>query len=362
MQSVEDLERMEEEFNLQQQQQPLVSCSVEGGKMKKGNDAIERGGTASGTHEGRGGRAHEEEETGCKKRGEDTEMSSAIFSVPDTVAIMPTGETEQESFPPPGARVFRKRGRPSGSGRGQTLGRKPDKGWEGGGGGGRDARGGSVTGKGGQGDDEEGPGGGSTGNPPKKRGRKRLKPHPDVLAPVVTVAGGKDLYALRPPGNILRQMEKEEGKEGGKEDRRERGKKERKKMDETLYATYAVEGYYSDFPPSLPAGLFLHLIQGSLLCLLLPPTPTNALIHKHWSTSASKEELFLPLFGVGQSSPQDEYEMTPCVHKVELKEGETLLLPARWAIALFCEKESVFIEGKWGGEAVDEKEEEKEGR
>jgi hypothetical protein len=63
-----------------------------------------------------------------------------------------------------------------------------------------------VTGKGGQGDDEEGPGGGSTGNPPKKRGRKRLKPHPDVLAPVVTVAGGKDLYALRPPGNILRQM------------------------------------------------------------------------------------------------------------------------------------------------------------
>jgi len=86
---------MEEEFNLQQQQQPLVSCSVEEGKMKKGNDAIERGGTGSGTHEGGGGRAHEEEETGNKKRGEDTEMSSTGFSVPDTVATMPTGETEQ---------------------------------------------------------------------------------------------------------------------------------------------------------------------------------------------------------------------------------------------------------------------------
>ncbi|EWM20758.1 hypothetical protein Naga_100518g1 [Nannochloropsis gaditana] len=102
MQSVEDLERMEEEFNLQQQQQPLVSCSVEEGKMKKGNDAIERGGTGSGTHEGGGGRAHEEEETGNKKRGEDTEMSSTGFSVPDTVATMPTGETEQESSPPRG--------------------------------------------------------------------------------------------------------------------------------------------------------------------------------------------------------------------------------------------------------------------
>ncbi|KAG0305643.1 JmjC domain-containing histone demethylation protein 1, partial [Dissophora globulifera] len=103
-----------------------------------------------------------------------------------------------------------------------------------------------------------------------------------------------------------------------------------------LYCLMSVKDSFTDFHIDFAgSSVFYHILSGSKTFFFIEPTPTHLRKYAKWSSSADQSTTF---FGD---------EVGGKCHKVELKQGDTMLIPAGWIHAVYTPSSSIVIGGNF---------------
>ncbi|KAI8604579.1 hypothetical protein EDD21DRAFT_365924 [Dissophora ornata] len=103
-----------------------------------------------------------------------------------------------------------------------------------------------------------------------------------------------------------------------------------------LYCLMSVEDSFTDFHIDFAgSSVFYHILSGSKTFFFVEPTSTHLRKYAKWSSSADQSTTF---FGD---------EVGGKCYKVELKQGDTMLIPAGWIHAVYTPSSSVVIGGNF---------------
>ncbi|KAF9438462.1 JmjC domain-containing histone demethylation protein 1 [Entomortierella beljakovae] len=103
-----------------------------------------------------------------------------------------------------------------------------------------------------------------------------------------------------------------------------------------LYCLMSVKDSFTDFHIDFAgSSVFYHILSGSKTFFFIEPTPTHLRKYAKWSSSADQATTF---FGD---------EVAGKCYKVELNEGDTMLIPAGWIHAVYTPSSSVVIGGNF---------------
>ncbi|GJJ77381.1 hypothetical protein EMPS_09740 [Entomortierella parvispora] len=103
-----------------------------------------------------------------------------------------------------------------------------------------------------------------------------------------------------------------------------------------LYCLMGVENSYTDFHIDFGgSSVFYHVVSGSKIFYVAEPTPENLEIYINWCNSPERNKSFL-----GDLFPRKCF-------KVEIKQGDTLLIPSGWIHAVFTPETSVVFGGNF---------------
>ncbi|KAG0220526.1 hypothetical protein B0O80DRAFT_476084 [Mortierella sp. GBAus27b] len=103
-----------------------------------------------------------------------------------------------------------------------------------------------------------------------------------------------------------------------------------------LYCLMSVKDSFTDFHIDFAgSSVFYHILSGSKTFFFVEPTSTHLRKYAKWSSSSEQSTTF---FGD---------EVAGKCHKVELKQGDTMLIPAGWIHAVYTPSSSVVIGGNF---------------
>jgi len=102
-----------------------------------------------------------------------------------------------------------------------------------------------------------------------------------------------------------------------------------------LYALMSVAGCFMDFHVDFGgSSVWYHVLSGSKVFLLVPPTKGNLMAFEEWSSSDKQASIFLADRASG-------------CQKLELGPGDTLLLPGGWPHCVVTPEDSIVIGGNF---------------
>ncbi|KAG0030021.1 JmjC domain-containing histone demethylation protein 1 [Podila clonocystis] len=103
-----------------------------------------------------------------------------------------------------------------------------------------------------------------------------------------------------------------------------------------LYCLMSVKNSFTDFHIDFAgSSVFYHILSGSKTFYFVEPTSTNLRKYSKWSSSSSQSTTFF-----GDEVPGKCY-------KVELQQGDTMLIPAGWIHSVYTPETSVVIGGNF---------------
>ncbi|XP_051242032.1 lysine (K)-specific demethylase 2Aa isoform X3 [Dicentrarchus labrax] len=101
------------------------------------------------------------------------------------------------------------------------------------------------------------------------------------------------------------------------------------------YCLMSVEGCYTDFHVDLGGtSVWYHILRGSKVFWLIPPTPQNLELYENWVLSGKQGDVFL---GDRASDCQ----------RIELKQGCTFIIPSGWIHAVYTPVDSMVFGGNF---------------
>ncbi|XP_031604264.1 lysine (K)-specific demethylase 2Aa isoform X1 [Oreochromis aureus] len=101
------------------------------------------------------------------------------------------------------------------------------------------------------------------------------------------------------------------------------------------YCLMSVEGCYTDFHIDFGGtSVWYHILRGSKVFWLIPPTPQNLELYENWVLSGKQGDVFL---GDRASDCQ----------RIELKQGCTFIIPSGWIHAVFTPVDSMVFGGNF---------------
>lgn len=101
------------------------------------------------------------------------------------------------------------------------------------------------------------------------------------------------------------------------------------------YVLMGVEGAFTDFHIDFAATwVYYHVVWGRKLFLFAPPTPANLARYKDWTMSVRQESEWL-----GDQLDQ--------LQKVEIRTGESMLIPAGWIHAVYTYEDTLVVGGNF---------------
>ncbi|KTW31146.1 [Histone H3]-lysine-36 demethylase [Pneumocystis jirovecii RU7] len=102
-----------------------------------------------------------------------------------------------------------------------------------------------------------------------------------------------------------------------------------------LYCLMSVKNSFTDFHIDFGGtSVFYHVIKGSKTFLFIPPTQTNLKKYENWCLSPNQSETFL-----GD-------QVKECI-RVDLNEGDTMLIPSGWIHAVHTPSDSLVLGGNF---------------
>ncbi|KAJ0051087.1 hypothetical protein NL108_012296, partial [Boleophthalmus pectinirostris] len=101
------------------------------------------------------------------------------------------------------------------------------------------------------------------------------------------------------------------------------------------YCLMSVEGCYTDFHIDFGGtSVWYHILRGSKVFWLIPPTPQNLELYENWVLSGKQGDVFL-----GDRA-------TDC-QRIELKQGYTFFIPSGWIHAVYTPMDSMVFGGNF---------------
>uniref|UniRef100_A0A1B6EBZ4 [histone H3]-dimethyl-L-lysine(36) demethylase n=1 Tax=Clastoptera arizonana TaxID=38151 RepID=A0A1B6EBZ4_9HEMI len=101
------------------------------------------------------------------------------------------------------------------------------------------------------------------------------------------------------------------------------------------YCLMSVKGCYTDFHIDFGGtSVWYHVLRGSKIFWLIPPTEDNIQLYEKWVLSGKQEDVF---FG----------ETVECCGRVMLEEGNTFFIPTGWIHAVYTPKDSLVFGGNF---------------
>nr|XP_043884064.1 lysine (K)-specific demethylase 2Aa isoform X1 [Solea senegalensis] len=101
------------------------------------------------------------------------------------------------------------------------------------------------------------------------------------------------------------------------------------------YCLMSVEGCYTDFHIDFGGtSVWYHILRGSKVFWLIPPTPPNLELYENWVLSGKQGDVFL-----GDRA-------TDC-QRIELKQGFTFIIPSGWIHAVYTPLDSMVFGGNF---------------
>ncbi|XP_070712468.1 lysine (K)-specific demethylase 2Aa isoform X1 [Pempheris klunzingeri] len=101
------------------------------------------------------------------------------------------------------------------------------------------------------------------------------------------------------------------------------------------YCLMSVEGCYTDFHIDFGGtSVWYHILRGSKVFWLIPPTPQNLELYENWVLSGKQGDVFL---GDRASDCQ----------RIELKQGSTFIIPSGWIHAVYTPMDSMVFGGNF---------------
>ncbi|XP_028271549.1 lysine (K)-specific demethylase 2Aa isoform X3 [Parambassis ranga] len=101
------------------------------------------------------------------------------------------------------------------------------------------------------------------------------------------------------------------------------------------YCLMSVEGCYTDFHIDFGGtSVWYHILRGTKVFWLIPPTPENLELYENWVLSGKQGDIFL---GDRASDCQ----------RIELKQGCTLIIPSGWIHAVYTPMDSMVFGGNF---------------
>ncbi|KAG0268276.1 JmjC domain-containing histone demethylation protein 1 [Actinomortierella ambigua] len=103
-----------------------------------------------------------------------------------------------------------------------------------------------------------------------------------------------------------------------------------------LYCLMSVAGSYTDFHIDFAgSSVYYHILSGSKTFYFVEPTPSNLKKYAKWSNSADQASTFFAS------------EVNGKCYKVDLEQGDTMLLPTGWIHSVYTPKDSIVIGGNF---------------
>mmetsp|Transcript_14978 Transcript_14978/g.50245 ORF Transcript_14978/g.50245 Transcript_14978/m.50245 type:complete len:415 (-) Transcript_14978:17-1261(-) len=107
------------------------------------------------------------------------------------------------------------------------------------------------------------------------------------------------------------------------------------------YCLMSVAGCYTDFHVDFGGtAVWYHVLRGSKVFYLIAPTAAHLERYEQWVTSSDQDGVFL-----GDALPNDALQRK-CA-RLELKAGQTLLLPSAWIHAVYTPQDSLVFGGNF---------------
>ena len=101
------------------------------------------------------------------------------------------------------------------------------------------------------------------------------------------------------------------------------------------YVLMGVEGAFTDWHIDFAASyVYYHVVWGQKLFLFAPPTPANLAAYRAWTSSMQQEREWLG-------------DALCDVRRVEIRTGETMLIPAGWIHAVHTVRDSLVVGGNF---------------
>lgn len=96
-----------------------------------------------------------------------------------------------------------------------------------------------------------------------------------------------------------------------------------------------VKDSYTDFHVDFGgSSVFYHILSGRKIFYFIPPTPTNLRKYEAWGSSPDQASTF---FG----------DLVKDCYKVELYEGNTMMIPTGWIHAVFTPEDTIVVGGNF---------------
>ncbi|KAF9969433.1 JmjC domain-containing histone demethylation protein 1 [Actinomortierella ambigua] len=103
-----------------------------------------------------------------------------------------------------------------------------------------------------------------------------------------------------------------------------------------LYCLMSVAGSFTDFHIDFAgSSVYYHILSGSKTFYFVEPTPSNLKKYTRWSNSADQASTFFAS------------EVNGKCYKVELEQGDTMLIPTGWIHSVYTPKDSIVIGGNF---------------
>ncbi|KAG0234860.1 JmjC domain-containing histone demethylation protein 1 [Actinomortierella wolfii] len=103
-----------------------------------------------------------------------------------------------------------------------------------------------------------------------------------------------------------------------------------------LYCLMSVAGSYTDFHIDFAgSSVFYHILSGAKTFYFIEPTPSNLKKYTKWSNSADQSSTFFA------------GELNGKCYKVDLEQGDTMLIPTGWIHSVYTPEDSIVIGGNF---------------
>ncbi len=101
------------------------------------------------------------------------------------------------------------------------------------------------------------------------------------------------------------------------------------------YVLMSVAGCYTDFHIDMGGtSVWYHILKGSKVFWLIPPTEKNLRIYEKWTLSGEQSNVFLP-------------DLVDDCQRIELQQGWTFMLPSGWIHAVYTKYDSLVFGGNF---------------
>lgn len=102
-----------------------------------------------------------------------------------------------------------------------------------------------------------------------------------------------------------------------------------------FYCLMSIKDSYTDFHIDFGgSSVYYHIVKGKKTFLFIPPTTRNLAKYQEWNLSPDQNHTFLP-------------NWTSACYRVDLSEGDTMLIPSGWIHAVWTPEDSLVIGGNF---------------